>query len=805
MVSRPGFTFFGRVYLWSVIAAGSAAVGGSIFQLYVEPIGYQWFLLATLTLISGSATVKIPSSNASISISETFVFTAVLLYGPAAGTVIVALDGLVISFWLSKRHDAPHRALFNVSAPAVSAWCSAKLFFYVTGIAPLVKEASPVNAILPGLVLYALTYFGLNSWLITFVIALERHLKPFKVWTNNFVWLSLNYFGGASVAFLLVGYNRTIDLGYIGVIVPLLLVLHFTFKTAMARVDDADKHVAQLNHLYLSTIETLAMAIDAKDQVTHGHIRRVQSYATGLAVKVGVRDETLVKAIEAAALLHDMGKLAVPEHILNKPGKLTAAEFEKMKLHASVGADILSAIDFPYPVVPIVRHHHENWDGTGYPAGIKGTDIPIGARILSVVDCFDALTSDRPYRPKLSDEEAIAILRQRRGSMYDPLIVDTFIQVHDVIAATLGPINAGLSSAAPSGPPRHGLTEIVNARQNSALQVRSPVIQETAASADAMLSLYALTQALAGQVSLSDAGDVIAKHLHRLVPSSLSVFYVYERESDELEALHLVGEGTSPIRGMRMALGQGLSGWVAANRQTISNSDPMLDLGDVAMSHSPRLRSCISTPLLYEDKLVGVLSLYSGEENAFNDDHRRVIEVVARQLAHTFTRAIEFDRAPRRDSLTGLPPVEQLDSLIRSSPQSHATISCHGLLFIDITNLECITNTQGRAVGEDVLRHVVRHARAALRVTDILFRNAGGGFVAFLGATDGETADLVAARILETMAQHPLHINGGASIAMQMTVTATRAPRDGISLNELLAAAKQPHSQATRQTGPKVH
>src|SRR6266850_2264018 len=211
MVSHPGFTRAGKTYLWSVIAAGFAAVAGSIYHLYVEPIGNQWFILAALTLVSGSATVKIPSSNASISISETFVFTAVLLYGPAAGTVIVALDGLVISFWLSKLHDAPHRSLFNMSSPAVSAWCSAHLFFYVAGISPLVKEAAPVNVILPGLVLFALTYFGLNSWLITFVIALERHLNPLKVWTSNFIWLSLNYFGGASVAFLFVGFNRSID------------------------------------------------------------------------------------------------------------------------------------------------------------------------------------------------------------------------------------------------------------------------------------------------------------------------------------------------------------------------------------------------------------------------------------------------------------------------------------------------------------------------------------------------------------------------------------------------------------------
>jgi len=198
----------------------------------------------------------------------------------------------------------------------------------------------------------------------------------------------------------------------------------------MGRIDDANKHVAQLNRMYMSTIETLAMAVDAKDQVTHGHIRRVQERSVALARHMGVDDEYLVKAIEAASLLHDMGKLAVPEQILNKPGKLTPAEFDVMKTHSSVGADILAAIEFPYPVVPIVRHHHENWDGTGYPDGLGGTEIPIGARILAVVDCFDALTSDRPYRSKLTIREAVAILRERRGTMYDPLVVDAFVQLY---------------------------------------------------------------------------------------------------------------------------------------------------------------------------------------------------------------------------------------------------------------------------------------------------------------------------------------------------------------------------------------
>src|SRR5437899_3197302 len=153
MVSRPGLTGSSRVYVWAVIAAGFAVVGGSIYQMYVEPIGNQWFILAALTLISGSATVRLPSTPASISISETFVFTAVLLYGPSAGTLIVALDGLVGSFWIAKRHREPHRALFNMSAPALSVWCSSHVFFLLARVSPLVEQPASINRILPALIL----------------------------------------------------------------------------------------------------------------------------------------------------------------------------------------------------------------------------------------------------------------------------------------------------------------------------------------------------------------------------------------------------------------------------------------------------------------------------------------------------------------------------------------------------------------------------------------------------------------------------------------------------------------------------
>ena len=636
-----GFGPGGQIFLSSVITAGLTAIVASVYQLHVHPIEQQWYLLAALTLVSGSATVKLPSVPATISVSETFVFASVLLFGSEAGTITVALDGLVISFWMAKRRPEWYRALFNMAAPAASIWCASQLLFRFTSIEPIFKQPATINSLLAPLVMFTFVYFGLNSGLITLAVAFETGLSSYKIWRDNFRWVSLNYFCGASVALLLVVYTRGVDLRFIGVIVPVLLVLYFTFKTSLQRVQDANSHVEQVNRLYLSTIETLAMAIDAKDQITHGHIRRVQTFAVGLARRVGVTDANLIKAIEAAALLHDTGKLAVPEYILNKPGKLTPAEFEKMKLHVTVGADILTAIDFPYPVVPIVRCHHESWDGTGYPSGLRGTDIPIGARILAVVDCFDALTSDRPYRPRLSDDEALEILFQRRGSMYDPLVVDTFARVYREIAPEPPPV----------GDTRRALEEITSSSSQTAPLILSPRKTENASSVDDMLALFESARALAGHASVSDTCDVIAKHLHQLIPSTLCVFYSYDASTDDLEARHTTGEGGTVAKGIRIDLGHRLSGWVAANRRTISNSDPVLDLGDLARSISPPLSSSLSTPLVLNDELIGVLTLYTRGLEAFGDDDRRVIEAVAAQIAYSFKRALDFDKTSRRQAL----------------------------------------------------------------------------------------------------------------------------------------------------------
>lgn len=616
-----------RGYVTVVVLLGAITVLHSLYTLYGSPIGSQWLVLAGLTLLTGSFTVKVPGVNAHISVSETFVFAAVLLFGPAAGAMTVLLECLVILFWMKPYGRPTYRVLFNLAAPAVSIWISGQVFFLASGFSPYAQQPTPLPTLFVPLFLFTTLYFLLNSGLVAGVVGLETGTPALRVWWQNFTWLSVTYFSGASVAALIVTYTRDLDLSALAIMVPLLVVMYLTFRTAMGRVDDTNKHLTELNRLYLSTIETLAMAIDAKDQITHGHIRRVQTYAVGLARRVGVADEKLIRAIEAAALLHDMGKLAVPEYILNKPGKLTGAEFEKMKVHASVGADILSAIEFPYPVVPIVRHHHENWNGTGYPAGLKGTDIPIGARILSVVDCFDALTSDRPYRPKLSDDDAIAILLERRGSMYDPLIVDTFIRVHKEIAPEA-------QEASVAGSVLEDIASAVSQPRDTDHQ--APVRENIAAHSEEMQTLFDLASILNGQPSFAQRLEAVTSRIRRLVPFVLAVYFTYQDATDELVASYVVGDGARFVKDLRIALGQRLSGWVAANRQTIMNSDAALDLGEVVKVVSPRLRTCLSTPLTAQNQLVGVLTVYASSNEAFTEDHRRILEAAARDIGGRF-------------------------------------------------------------------------------------------------------------------------------------------------------------------------
>jgi putative nucleotidyltransferase with HDIG domain len=617
--SRPGAL---RTYVATVAITGCALFVYCLVQVAWHGVPLEWWVFAALALISGRITLKVPGVEARFTVSEVFTFTCVLLFGPEAGAVTLALDALVLTW---HRRLAFDKAIFNFANLTFAVWVSGALFFQVAGATPLFgKSGVAVELILPVALLGA-TYFVINTGLIAGAIGFEKGLNPFQLWRKHFMRLAPGYAGSASLSLLLLSALQQVHFGAIALLPPVILIFYFTLRSSFGRVEDAKGHFDKLNRLYLSTVETLATAIDAKDEVTHGHIRRVQLGAVALARELGVKDETTIQAIEAAALLHDTGKIAVPEHILNKPGKLTPAEYEKMKLHAPIGAEILSAIDFPYPVVPIVRHHHENWDGTGYPDRIKGTDIPIGARILSVVDCFDALTSDRPYRKRMTDEAALKILYERRGTMYDPLVVDAF-------SAKYKQIMPAEESAAHPAARAVGGARAANTAASDAAETEIPAAADGPATSE-VLAVSSLARAVAGNASLSDVGALSWMMLRNVVPATSMALFVEDEQQDMLTVAYAAGHHAAMLRQLKKARGGGVAGWSAVNRRGVLNADPALDVGVIAGSLEPPLRSSLTVPLAHEGKIVGVLSCYAATPGGFTEDNLRLLELLAASLA----------------------------------------------------------------------------------------------------------------------------------------------------------------------------
>lgn len=653
----------------------------------------------------------------------------------------------------------------------VSVWLSAHLFFALTPQPLALDSPASVVQIIPALFLFASIYFLINSWLIAIAIGLDTGRSVISVWRNTFVLLSLNYVSGASLAALLLPFIERVGLGSIALIAPLLVLAYVTFRTAMGRIADADSHLSELNRLYLSTIETLAMAIDAKDQITHGHVRRVQAYAIGLARAVGVTSESDLKAIEAAALLHDMGKLAIPEHILNKPGKLTTAEYETMKQHANIGADILSAIEFPYPVVPIVRYHHENWNGHGYPTGLSEESIPIGARILAVVDCFDALTSDRPYRPRLPDTETLQILRERSGTMYDPSMVETFTRIYRSIAPP--EVDFGPTESAPGQP------AAVN-RDGDAPSQQATLDSISASTAEARM-LYELSQVIGSGATVAETAEVIFSHLRRCVPVASLVLFAYDQAQDQLVARHASGEHAGSMSGMRIGLGQRVSGWVAANRRTALNSDPVLDLGDVARTRSPRLLSCLSTPIETSESLVGVITLYSTQKEAFSDQQSRVVQLVAAHAAEALRHRLGTEqRAERSSSETDTENVVNGERLQRSFNHARFQSTRSGVSVVVISTRKLSARKGCTGIADSI--------RPLLRATDELFQSGPEELVVIMPKTDSRSCCLVTEHIYESLASK-------ASLS-DLTLAGASSPDEGDTLLALVQTARSRLGQA---------
>jgi putative nucleotidyltransferase with HDIG domain len=435
-------------YLWGVKVLGTACIVLSLINLVQSPISLGWLIPAGAAILSGLTVLRMRSVEASFSIGDTFSFAALFLYGPEAATVTVALDTLAISM----RLKVTGRGIFNTAAPALAMWCAGTLVFRVAAL-PLPVDASGVTSAFIAAAAAVAISFVLGSGFIATAVALHERQSIWRVWRDHFARLWTGPAAGGYVAALAALYSNRWGIAALVAVLPIPLLIYHTLRSSLARVEAELRHLFEMKRMYHATVEAFATAVDAKDHVTAGHTRRVQAYCATLARAFGIDDEPTLRALEAAGLLHDVGKIGIPEHILNKPGKLTTEEYEVMKGHVAIGAEILSGIEFPFPVVPIVKCHHENWDGTGYPAGLRGEEIPLAARILTVVDCFDAVTSERPYRRALSTVEAFAILRARRGTMYDPRVVDAFIALQPQLAATISQSEPAAEHANSPGSP----------------------------------------------------------------------------------------------------------------------------------------------------------------------------------------------------------------------------------------------------------------------------------------------------------------------------------------------------------------
>ena len=581
----PGLS---AAFVWAVVLLGTGLGVHSVLALLQSSIDSKWWFFLGLTVVSSWATLRVPGMPISFSIADTFIFASALVFGPAAGAVTAAIDGLVLSFRMASNQRTVQRVAFNASAPAIAIWVAAHAYAALAGDNPQITGTLAAVGLLMALMIFGILAFCLNTGIVAVAVGLERKVAIAGVWRQHFSALWLNYFGGAFGAMLLSLLTHVYTLDVIILLTPLPIILYTALRHAVGRAQDHIGHLGKVNKVYVGAIEALAQAVDAKDQVTHDHVRRVQDRSLELARLLGVDDDLEMQAIKAAALLHDVGKLAIPEHILNKPGRLTPAEYDIMKRHAAIGADILSVIEFPYPVAPIVRHHHEHWDGTGYPDGIKGDAIPIGARVLAVVDCFDALTSDRPYRPRMTDADALKIITDRKGTMYDPSVVDAFFAYREVEQMT------SPTAEVPAMP-----------------VLEAPQILDAGPQPDAeLVAFLTLGRALSAVTRAEDVVRVLHQHLQPHLPPSTLVAYGYDRGNDAIVALAETGGEPGYWAGTTIPLGERVSGWVAATHHSALNSDARLDVDDDKRP-TTALRSTLSVAVTSGESLSGVLSLYA--------------------------------------------------------------------------------------------------------------------------------------------------------------------------------------------------
>jgi diguanylate cyclase (GGDEF)-like protein/putative nucleotidyltransferase with HDIG domain len=768
-----------RLLVCAVIATGAGLFAMTLpFRIEQKLLFGAMLALSSVTSIF-KVTLPLPRSASTMSVSYAVDFASLLLLGAPQTMLIAAVSAWCQCTFRIKQRNPAHRTLFSIASLVITVYAAGLAYTALGGTPGRLEFWSGI----PPLAAAAATYFLVNTLLVAAAIGLSTQTSIGKVWEKDFLWSGPSYFVGAAaaagvMALIQVSSQWLLPLG----IAPLYLTYR-TYQIYLGRIEEEQLHVKEVADLHLATIEALALAIDAKDQTSQSHIRRVQLYAAALARALGM-PEHHIQGVKTAALLHDIGKLAVPEHILSKPGPLTPEEFQKIRQHPKTGADIISAVPFPYPVAPLILSHHERWDGKGYPSGLKGEEIPLGARILSVVDYFDALMAERPYHRAMSFDAALSLLQQEAGKALDPLVVETFME----LLPSLQEEAAKLEQVVRRAP-----AEIAAPRPRPAEPAKKNVFDDIALAHREIYALYEIAQAMGTSLGVSDTMALISAKLSNLVPFSCGALFLYDEDTDSLRCRFATGVDAEVIQQIAVRNGEGLTGWVARNRRTLVNARPSADLEAAGLELTTTLQSALVCPLVFNDKFIGSLSVYHVEPAFYRDDHRRLLDRVSEQAAAVINNSMVFEQTQEdslTDPLTGLPNTRFLFMhLTRELARAERLKSDVALLVMDLDNFKEINDTHGHHVGDRALCEVARVLRTAIRPYDICVRYAGDEFIVVLsgcGADEGERKRQELQRSIEEVL---FEARPGKRVPLGISVGAAVFPQDGESYESLLATA----------------
>src|SRR5579871_415328 len=636
--SWRGLSLSAKVFIGLIIVGGTAAlVYGGIHPISRNIAEFICYL--GIAILASRLKVTLPGITGTLSVNFLFVLVGIIELS-FTETLTLSAVAMLAQCIYPERPQAI-QVTFNICSGALST--ALAYIVYHHRLAGLLIDSRSIL-----LVVAASVYFMANAGTTAAVISLTERRPLTRIIVDCYFWSFPYYLVGAGIAGSISWLNQTFNWETSLLLVPAVYVIYRSYRLYLGKLDDEKRHVEEMANLHLRTIEALALAIEAKDHTTHDHLQRVRVYAIEVGKEVGLVGPEL-EALHAAALLHDIGKLAVPEHIISKPGRLTPEEFEKMKIHTLVGAEILERVRFPYPVVPIVRAHHEKWDGSGYPLGLKGAEIPIGARILSAVDYLDALASDRQYRRALPLREVMQKLAAESGKSFDPKVVEILQRRYQHLER----MAQAKSDTDPSGPLSTAIKierglEPAAGFENAAAQDyagrEATFLSSIAAARQEAQALFELSQDLGASLSLGETLSVFSIKLKPMVP--YDAIAVYVRREEELIPEYVNGDNYRLFSSLRIPVGQGLSGWVAQNRKPIINGNPSVEPGYLNdPSKFSTLRSALAVPLEGVAGVIGVLALYRAERDAFTSDHLRILLAVSGKMALAIENALKYQQA----------------------------------------------------------------------------------------------------------------------------------------------------------------